>query len=122
MAVVAGKFNVGIAGSLWSVEGKADLLPERVEREAVTGRDGVVSFRETPVPAAVEFDFIAAPEILLESLYDAKAVSLTIQEENGRSWVMPEATKVGRSTLSLVTGTIDPVRLEGPELVQTSTA
>lgn len=88
---VTGQARIKIDGDLLDSDGSATLEIGGVKRESVTGDYSAGSFKESTEPSKLEVTVLNKGDTQLASYRGVKAASITIEFDNGQSWLIPSA-------------------------------
>lgn len=103
-----------VNGEVFRAKGNFSYNVGGEARETVMGADAIHGYKVTRVPGFIEGEITDSPEL---SLYDLKHIAdatVTLSLENGKMFVLREATQVGEADGNSEEGNIG-VRFEGPD-------
>jgi hypothetical protein len=118
--VVGGRLFLTIDGQQFSPRGAFTLRPTTLEREADSNHDGSLFVTAKPVPAELEGSLSYTDNIDINALSELDGVSVTVELENGDTYVYADATVVGRIELNTETGEISNFMIASDSVTKVS--
>ncbi len=111
MAMInTGTLVMKIDGTQYALAGDFNLNPGTPNREAVVGPDGTVASKVTPQAAQVTGSLRDRDGLDVKKLLNLQDVTVTLELENGKAWVLTNATFSIDGDISIAEGEI-PVRI-----------
>jgi len=107
----AGRIWVRVNGKMLEAKGNYTINPGQDKREAVLGADGVHGYKETPQVAYIEGAMTDHPDLGVADFVNITGSTVTLQLNNGKTWVLEDAWYAGEGNITTEEGEI-AVRFE----------
>lgn len=111
---LAGTAYFKVNGVSYALVGTCEWSPSKVERETLSGLDGVHGFSEKPKPGHIAGQFRDSGKLSVAAINAMENVTVSLLLANGKSIVGRNMWTVGELTAKADDGTID-IRWEGPQ-------
>lgn len=109
---VAGVAFLKADGQQFALRGNMTVSMGSVERETVTGQDGVHGYTEKPMAPFIEADITDSGGVSIEAIERITRATVTAELANGKVYVLREAWVMKAPELNTTDGTMS-VRFEG---------
>lgn len=96
----AGLIWVQIDGRRLEAKGSFTIQPGRPLRNSIIGADGVHGYAETAQAAYIERATTDHPDLDTVALRDATGLTVTLELNNGKTWVLEDAWFAGEGAMS----------------------
>lgn len=96
----AGLIWVQIDGRRLEAKGSFTIQPGRPLRNSIIGADGVHGYAETAQVAYIEGATTDHPELDTVALRDSTGLTVTLELNNGKTWVLEDAWYAGEGTMT----------------------
>jgi hypothetical protein len=107
-----GTVRLTIDGQIYSPRGSVTIMPTTKEKTAESNLDGTVYVTSKNVPAKIDVSISDGCGLSLEDLMNHACTEATVElDEVGRTYVLVQATVVGRPSLNPETGEISGISL-----------
>ena len=107
-----GTVRLTLDGNVYSVRGNITIMPTNLEYESGANLDGTVYTTRTPVPSTVEMTISDRCGLDLDLLTNTHCVDAIVELDSvGRTYVMVQASVVGRPSLDPTTGEISGISM-----------
>ena len=116
----AGIVYVDIDGVRFDLAGEVKIFPNDIERESLTGPDGVHGYKEMYIAPAIECEFLKNPSQSLKALQNLTNVSVQAECADGTRYVLRNAWSLKPVELDAVEGKYS-LRFEGKAMEELST-
>lgn len=104
---IAGVCYVKADGKSFTLGGKCNVSPSKVEREAVVGLSGPAGYKETPRAPFVEIEVLSSPDHRVEEIDALTDATVTVELANGQTFVFRNAWTKGAIEVDAAEGKFD---------------
>lgn len=96
-----------IDGAQYSIKGKFEIMPFKTKKTSFIAQDGVVGFTETPVTPGMKGTITDLGGVSVSALQNLEGSTMTLEQNNGKVWVLSDGWCEGEITVGTEEGTYD---------------
>jgi len=102
-----------VAGATYEVSAEVTVKPGGETRKVVLSSNGVAGYTTEIQAGEIEFEALDGPQVAVTALMAAKGVPIQVRMNNGKSWLLPNASQIDQPSVKIHEGKISGLKFAG---------